>query len=70
MRAIVVERQGNPVTPNISFRTDWPEPGSPAPGQVRVRALATAFNHMDLWVGRGVPGLTLYLLCWLIIPSE
>lgn len=59
MRAIVVERQGNPVTPNISFRNDWPEPASPGPGMVRVKALATAFNHMDLWVGRGVPGLTL-----------
>jgi NADPH:quinone reductase-like Zn-dependent oxidoreductase len=59
MRAIVVERQGNPVTPNISYRTDWPEPAAPGPGQALLRTLATAFNHMDLWVGRGVPGLTL-----------
>lgn len=59
MRAIVVERQGNPVTPNIAFRTDWPEPAAPGPGQALLRTLATAFNHMDLWVGRGVPGLTL-----------
>jgi NADPH:quinone reductase-like Zn-dependent oxidoreductase len=59
MRAIVVERQGNPVTPNIAFRADWPEPAAPGPGQALLRTLATAFNHMDLWVGRGVPGLTL-----------
>ncbi|MBL8991661.1 MAG: zinc-binding dehydrogenase, partial [Phycisphaerae bacterium] len=28
-------------------------------GQVVVRTLASAFNQMDLWVGRGVPGLSL-----------
>lgn len=59
MRAIVCQRQGNPVTPNIEYRTDWPEPSAPGPGQVVVRVLATAFNQMDLWVGRGVPGLKL-----------
>lgn len=59
MRAIVVERQGHPVTPNIAYRTNWPEPSAPGPGQVQIRTLATAFNHMDLWVGRGVPGLSL-----------
>lgn len=59
MRAIVVQRQGNPVTPNIAYQTDWPEPAAPGPGQALLRTLATAFNHMDLWVGRGVPGLSL-----------
>lgn len=59
MRAVVVVRQGSPVTPNVEFRTDWPEPGAPGRGQVLVRALATAFNHMDLWVGRGIAGLHL-----------
>lgn len=59
MRAIVVERQGNPVTPNIRYRTDWPDLSAPGPGWIAVRTLASAFNHMDLWVGRGVPGLTL-----------
>lgn len=43
----------------MEFRTDWPEPGMPQAGWVVIRALATAFNQMDLWVGRGVPGLTL-----------
>ena len=31
---------------------DRPEPG---PGQVRVRVVASALNHMDLWVRRGLP---------------
>lgn len=59
MRAIVVTKKGLPVAPNIRFVEDWPEPGAPGAGQVVVRTLATAFNQMDLWVGRGVPGLDL-----------
>lgn len=31
---------------------DTPEPG---PGEVRVRVVASALNHMDLWVTRGLP---------------
>jgi NADPH:quinone reductase-like Zn-dependent oxidoreductase len=31
-----------------------PEPG---PGQVRLRVYATALNHLDLWVRRGIPGV-------------
>jgi NADPH:quinone reductase-like Zn-dependent oxidoreductase len=58
MLAIVVERQGNPVAPNISVR-EWPDPPAPGPGQALCRTLASAFNQMDLWVGRGVPGLSL-----------
>lgn len=59
MRAIIVERKGNPVAPNIAYRTDWPEPLAPEAGQVVIKTLASAFNQMDLWVGRGVPGLDL-----------
>jgi NADPH:quinone reductase-like Zn-dependent oxidoreductase len=59
MRAIVVTKKGSPVSPNIRYVEDWSEPGAPAPGQVAIRTLATAFNQMDLWVGRGVPGLDL-----------
>lgn len=59
MRALVVTRQGNPVAPNVKFVTDWPEVAEPKPGEVVIRTLATAFNQMDLWVGRGVPGLDL-----------
>jgi len=59
MQAIVVAKQANPVAPNISLRSDWPDPEPPAPGHAVVRTLASDFNHMDLWVGRGVPGLDL-----------
>ncbi len=59
MRAIVVVRQGSPVAPNVSLRADWPDVGPPGRGCVVVRTLCSAFNHMDLWVGRGVPGLDL-----------
>lgn len=59
MRAIVTTRQGSPVTPNVEFRTDWPDLAPPGPGQAQIRTLASALNHMDLWVGKGVPGLNL-----------
>jgi NADPH:quinone reductase-like Zn-dependent oxidoreductase len=59
MRAIVVTAQGSPVAPNIRFATDWPDPPPPGPGQALIRTLASAFNQMDLWVARGVPGLSL-----------
>jgi NADPH:quinone reductase-like Zn-dependent oxidoreductase len=59
MRALVLTSKGSPVSPQAHFRTDWPEPPAPGPGYVLIRTLATAFNQMDLWVGRGVPGLDL-----------
>jgi len=59
MRAVVVTKQGSPVAPNIVFRTDWAELEPPRVGETHVRTLCSAFNQMDLWVGRGVPGLSL-----------
>ena len=59
MRAIVLTRQASPVAPNIRHATDWPDPAPPQAGQALVKTLASAFNQMDLWVGRGVPGLQL-----------
>lgn len=59
MQAIVVAKQGRPVAPNVSLRTDWPDPDPARPGWAVVDTLCSAFNHMDLWVGRGVPGLDL-----------
>lgn len=59
MRAIVVEKQGSPVAPSIRLRSDWPDLPAPAAGWANIRTLASAFNQMDLWVGRGVPGLKL-----------
>lgn len=59
MKAVVVQRQGSPVAANIEYRTDYPECPEPQAGWVQIKTLASAFNQMDLWVGRGVPGLQL-----------
>lgn len=59
MRAIVVTKQGHPVAPNIDLQSSWPDPLMARPGEVIVKTLCSAFNHMDLWVGKGVPGLDL-----------
>jgi len=55
MLAAVITRQGAPVAPNIQL-IDVPEP-APGPGDLLVRTEASALNHLDLWVGRGLPGL-------------
>lgn len=60
MLAAVISRQGRPVAPNLRIESDPAfDPGQPGPGEVRVRTLATALNHLDLWVGGGVPGIDL-----------
>lgn len=59
MHALVITQQGNPVAPSIRYQTDWPDLPPPSHGWVNIRTLASAFNHMDLWVGKGVPGLNL-----------
>lgn len=62
MRAIVIQKQGAPVAPNIVSVDNWVQPGEgdrPGPGQVLIRTECSALNRMDLWVGSGVPGLTL-----------
>ncbi len=58
MRAIVIERQGSPVAPNVRTVADYraPEVGT---GEVIVQTEASALNHLDLWVGRGLPGIDL-----------
>lgn len=56
MRAIEFTRQGTPVAPNVQFSATRVAP-EPAPGQVLVRTEASALNHLDLWVGRGLPGI-------------
>lgn len=58
MRAIVIERQGTPVAGNVAYVSDHPEP-EVRPGEVLVRTEAAALNHLDLWVGRGLPGIDL-----------
>ena len=58
MRAVIITRQGDPVAPNVRVPDDWPEPQAP-PGWLVVGTEASGLNHLDLYVGRGVPGLTL-----------
>ncbi len=59
MKALVITKQGAPVAPNIEFSSSFPDPEGPGEGEVKIRVLASALNHLDLWVGRGVPGLDL-----------
>ena len=58
MQAITITRQGSPVALNVKLVTDWPEL-SPRPGEALVRTEASALNHLDLFVGMGIPGLNL-----------
>lgn len=59
MKAAIITEQGSPVSPNVRVVTDHHEPPPPGPGEARVLVLASALNHLDLWVGKGVPGLKL-----------
>ncbi|MEL6328986.1 MAG: zinc-binding dehydrogenase [Planctomycetota bacterium] len=59
MRAAVITQQGDPVAPNIELKNDFPDPPAPPPGHAVVKTLCSALNHLDLWVGKGVPGLAL-----------
>lgn len=52
MKAWVVPKHGNIDVLKLEDRP-IPEPG---PGQVRIRAVRGALNHLDLWVRRGIPG--------------
>ena len=58
MRAVTILKQGTPVASNVRMVDDWPEP-IPGAGEVVIETEAAALNQLDLWVGRGVPGLDL-----------
>jgi NADPH:quinone reductase-like Zn-dependent oxidoreductase len=58
MRAIVISRQGTPVAASVRLQEAFPDP-VPGPGEAIVRTEASALNHLDLWVGRGLPGIDL-----------
>jgi NADPH:quinone reductase-like Zn-dependent oxidoreductase len=62
MRAAVISKQGAPVAPNVRVVNDWPAPAA-GPGELVVRTEASALNHLDLWVGAGLPGLDLTYPC-------
>jgi NADPH:quinone reductase-like Zn-dependent oxidoreductase len=57
MRAAAFQRHGDPEVIEI---VDLPTP-EPGPGEVRIAVHAAAFNHLDLFVRRGIPGLVLEL---------
>ncbi len=59
MIAIVIERQGAPVAANIGIDANWREIVGLGAGEVLVRTECSALNHMDLWVGMGIPGVDL-----------
>ena len=56
MRAITISGHGG--LDRLEFRDDLPSPLA-GPGQVRVRLRAAALNHLDLFVLRGLPGVTI-----------
>ncbi len=63
MKAVLIEKQGAPVAPNIRAVNDA-EPAVAdldriGAGEMLVRTRASALNHMDLWVGMGIPGVDL-----------
>jgi len=51
MRAAVFAEFGGPEVVELT-KVSLPEPG---PGQVRLKVEASAMNHLDLWVRRGLP---------------
>ncbi len=56
MRALALEAVGG--IEHLAVR-DMPEPVVQRADDVRVRVRAAAFNHLDLWVAGGLPGLEL-----------
>ncbi len=55
MRAALIRRHGGPEVVEVG-EVPPPEPG---PGEVRVRVVTAALNHLDLWVRGGIPGIEL-----------
>jgi NADPH:quinone reductase-like Zn-dependent oxidoreductase len=51
MRAAIFDEHGGPEVVSVR-EVETPEPG---PGEVRIRVGASAMNHLDLWVRRGLP---------------
>ena len=56
MRALTISAHGG--IERLELRDDLPMP-EPAPGEVRIRVLAAALNHLDLFVLKGLPGVTI-----------
>jgi NADPH:quinone reductase-like Zn-dependent oxidoreductase len=56
LRALTISAHGGPE--QLELRDDLPVP-VPGAGEVRVRVLAAALNHLDLFVLKGLPGVTI-----------
>jgi NADPH:quinone reductase-like Zn-dependent oxidoreductase len=56
LRALTISAHGG--LERLELREDLPIP-TPAAGEIRVRVLATALNHLDLFVIKGLPGVTI-----------
>lgn len=57
MQAAYFERHGGPEVLTVGPFPD-PEPG---PGEVRLRVAAVALNYLDIWLRRGLPGVSVPL---------
>ncbi|HEY6005826.1 MAG TPA: zinc-binding dehydrogenase [Anaeromyxobacter sp.] len=55
MKAVAIRSHGGPEVVKLE---DLPDP-QPGPGQAVVAVKAAALNHLDIWVRKGWPGLTL-----------
>ena len=58
MNAAAITCEGTPVAKNVTFVNDWADITA-EPNSVIVKTEASALNHLDLWVGEGMPGLGL-----------
>ncbi len=58
MKAAIISREGSPVAESVEVVSDW-QNCEPLPNEVLVKTEASALNHLDLWVGIGMPGLNL-----------
>jgi NADPH:quinone reductase-like Zn-dependent oxidoreductase len=56
LRALTISAHGG--LDRLELREDLPVPTA-GPGEVRVRVLAAALNHLDLFVLKGLPGVTI-----------
>jgi NADPH:quinone reductase-like Zn-dependent oxidoreductase len=57
LRALTISAHGG--LDHVEFRDDLAVPQLRAPGDVRIRVLAAALNHLDLFVVQGLPGVPL-----------
>jgi NADPH:quinone reductase-like Zn-dependent oxidoreductase len=57
LRALTISAHGG--LEQLEYRTDLPIPELRAPTDVRLRVMAGALNHLDLFVVAGLPGVTI-----------